>query len=529
MSAAALAAAEDRLRALGLTGAQAFGALLDGLRARRGAPIAVAPAVAAAVEAVPAELDLVGLAYERFFSDLFKGARGQYFTPPQVVSLMVSLAEVAPGEDVLDPTCGAGGLLVAAARRGARVRGIERDPLLAGLAALQLEDGGGAVTCADWFTWDGPPADVVLANPPFSVRVTDPAALARHGAGGRAWAPSDALVVSALARAVRPGGRVVVALPWSVAFNPRRRGEREALDAAFVVHAAVGLPEGVFRPFGGAGGRAVVFSLVRRPAPQAAEPRWAEVRDPGFDPRSVHIRPTAGGEIEALCAGRGWRPMPAGLAARPPTPGPAPVGVPVGAWVAVGAVAEARSERATVGDLVELGDVDRASGAVRARPGDAVRRPVLRAGDVLVARIRPELGTVTRVPADSAPLRGSFEWIPLAAGPAGGYLACALRTAAFRARLPPTSGQTRPRTSPAAVLATPIRWPGAERAAAWTALSDAVAATRDRARAAQELLQAAAERWESGEGSASELDAAVAAARAALGASVGYDGDGEVP
>ena len=34
----------------------------------------------------------------------------------------------------------------------------------------------------------------------------------------------------ALARAVRPGGRVVVALPWSVAFNPRRRGEREALD-----------------------------------------------------------------------------------------------------------------------------------------------------------------------------------------------------------------------------------------------------------------------------------------------------------
>jgi hypothetical protein len=79
------------------------------------------------------------------------------------------------------------------------------------------------------------------------------------------------------------------------------------------------------------------------------------------------------------------------------------------------------------------------------------------------------------------------------------------------------------------VLATPVRWPGDARAAAWTALSDAVAAARDRALAAQALLQSAAERWESGEGTAAELDAAVAAARAALQAPVGYGDEAEVP
>ena len=34
--------------------------------------------------------DLLGLAYERFFPDLFKGLRGQFFTPPALGALLVS-------------------------------------------------------------------------------------------------------------------------------------------------------------------------------------------------------------------------------------------------------------------------------------------------------------------------------------------------------------------------------------------------------------------------------------------------------
>ena len=83
-------------------------------------------------------VDLFGLAYERFFPDVFKGARGQFFTPTQVVHLTVGLCGLTRGERVLDPTCGSGAFLVAAGRLGASVAGVEIDPELVALARLNL-------------------------------------------------------------------------------------------------------------------------------------------------------------------------------------------------------------------------------------------------------------------------------------------------------------------------------------------------------------------------------------------------------
>jgi hypothetical protein len=73
--AAALVRAEDRLRARGWTGAQAFDALLPALEARL-APggagdLGVDPEIAAIAAELPLagpDIDLLGLAYERFFA-----------------------------------------------------------------------------------------------------------------------------------------------------------------------------------------------------------------------------------------------------------------------------------------------------------------------------------------------------------------------------------------------------------------------------------------------------------------------------
>src|SRR5690606_10504378 len=123
---------------------------------------------------------------------LFKGKRGQYFTPRPLVDLLLDRVALAPGERVLDPTCGSGGFLVRAAQRGARVVGVELDPLLADLARLNLELAGcaGEVIAGDAFATDfssaraAPreidPVDVVVANPPFSVAIRDPAVLDRY-------------------------------------------------------------------------------------------------------------------------------------------------------------------------------------------------------------------------------------------------------------------------------------------------------------------------------------------------------------
>ena len=81
----ALVHAEDRLRAAGLTGAQAFDALASAVEERLGMPAEVTPEARALAAALPLDGEPLGLAYERFFADLFKGRRGQFFTPPPIV------------------------------------------------------------------------------------------------------------------------------------------------------------------------------------------------------------------------------------------------------------------------------------------------------------------------------------------------------------------------------------------------------------------------------------------------------------
>jgi len=48
-------------------------------------------------------------------------------TPPAIVEAMLDLAEIRPGESLLDLGCGDGRIVVAAARRGARALGVDID------------------------------------------------------------------------------------------------------------------------------------------------------------------------------------------------------------------------------------------------------------------------------------------------------------------------------------------------------------------------------------------------------------------
>nr|MBC8455117.1 N-6 DNA methylase [Deltaproteobacteria bacterium] len=143
--AAALHSAENRLRAVGLSGRNAYAALCRNLAKRLNIPAHLwidgpdAPADAR-LDRIPltSELDLFGLAYERFFPEVFKAEHGQFFTPRPLVELMTDMAEVRPGDRVLDPTCGSGTFLVVAQNRGAEVEGIEVDPELVALCRLNL-------------------------------------------------------------------------------------------------------------------------------------------------------------------------------------------------------------------------------------------------------------------------------------------------------------------------------------------------------------------------------------------------------
>ncbi len=538
--AAELREAENRLRASGLMGRAAFAALCRHLARRLDLPPHLwlegpdAPPQAQ-LDRIPltAELDLFGLAYERFFPEIFKAERGQYFTPRPLVELMVDLAEVRRGERVLDPACGSGSFLAAAWGRGAEIDGFEVDPELVGLCQLNLALLGAnprSVRRADLFRereedrWD-----VILANPPFSVDIEDPDVLRGYGlARGKPRVSSDVLFLEAAHRLLRPGGRMAVVLPHSVLANPRFEPIRAWLDERFVRRALISLPEGVFRPFGGAASRAAIVCLQRRPA-ELRPFLVARVRNPGFDPRSRTYKRTEPDELALLRIA-----LRSGTVARVPAD--------VGSWEPDALLGErvigAEVQTATLGELaelapwsirpadrpeerfteVDLADVDKATGEVtgaRALPGSEFLggKTAFREGDLLVSRIRPELNNVVLVrrpdPALPAEMCGSSEWVRLRPRRTPHFVLLAARSSFVRQQLRATGGQTRPRIQAADLPDVEVPDPGPALRERLDALLDEAYLLRLRARERLDAITALYERFGRGELDAQGLERAL--------------------
>lgn len=533
-----LRAAEDRLRAAGLGGRRAFVALARHLAGRLGLASELWPEgpdapASAHLERLPLspELDLFGLAYERFFSDLWKGERGQYFTPRPLVELVADLAQLRPGDRVLDPTCGSGGFLVAALARGADADGIEVDPDLVALARLNVALHGGnprGVVAADFFAApdDGERWDAILANPPFSVEVADPTVLARYSlANGRARVGSDVLFVEAALARLKPGGRLVTVLPYTVLSGAAFAAARAWIDTVAEREAVVSLPEGMFRPFGGTPTRACVIALRKRPA-EVRPMLAAVIESPGYDTRRQTFRRTEPDELVALrlhlrggpyaracwIAGGGWIPEEA-LRSSAIAPG-----VPLFVLSERADLVKGRASLATSVDItvVDFADVDKGTGEVvdaRVEPGATCEGVAFEEGDLLFGRMRPELNNVVLAarPRPGLPPRmaGSGEWVRLRPRGQAGFTLLALRSRFAREQLVVTGGQTRPRARVEDIAALQLPDPGPAARAALDALLTETWAERQRLRLRLAALDALYERFGRGEIDAAAIEAEV--------------------
>jgi SAM-dependent methyltransferase len=493
-----LRSAEDRLRAVGLSGRSAYAALCRNLAGRLNIPPHLwidgpdAPNEAR-LERIPltAELDLFGLAYERFFPEVFKAERGQFFTPRPLVELMADLANVRPRDRVLDPTCGSGTFMVVAKGRGADVDGIEVDPELVALCRLNLVLHGAnprAVRQADLFR-ESPDQqwDVILANPPFSVRIDDPEALKNFSlVQGRGRAASDTLFLQAAHDRLRPGGRMAVVLPRSILANESYQWLRAWLAARFVRRAIVSLPEGMFRPFGGTSARAIILVLEKLPA-RLDDFLIGVVEHPGYDPTRKRFRATETDDLSTMRIAIGQGTMaraPAGVRSWLPEEllaySTIPEHVPVLTLGEVAPLADQQSFRPSErgGEHfteIDLADVDKQTGEVaggRARIGHGFKgsKTPFDVGDLLFARIRPSLNNViiASKPHPDLPetLCGSSEWIRLKPEMDRYFALIAARSHFVRDQLGSTGGQTRPRIKASALPSLYVPDPGeANRAA----------------------------------------------------------------
>lgn len=528
--------AEQALRAAGLSGRNAYAALCRQVAAELDLPAHlwldgpdVPPSVSLPPPPVDPSVDLFGLAYERFFPEVFKAEFGQFFTPAPLARLVVALTGVEPGDRVLDPTCGAGTFLTLAAAEGATVHGIEVDPELAALCRLNLalhRLPAHAVARADLFAAavDGP-YDVILANPPFSVPITDPAVLARYTlARGRRRVQSDVLFLEAAHARLRPGGRLGVVLPWSIVTNPRFADLRAWCDQHFVRRAVVGLPEGVFRPFGGAAGRATVLVLEKRPATDTPIIS-AMVSDLGYDPRLQRLVPTHPDGLADLAdaARSGTAPtVPAGTATWSPAAHLARSGAApdrrLRRLVELAPI-DRRSLRVddeTALTEIDLADVDKNTGEVtsaRVRTPTDIRgsKAELFTGDLVLARMRPSLNNVAlvRPPRADLPPRifGSSEWVRMVPQAHPHFVLTASRSPFVRAQLGATGGQTRPRASIAAIEAVEVPVPADHVVAMLDQVVGQAHAVRHAARLRMDQASEAYAAWGRGELEDSHLEA----------------------
>jgi type I restriction enzyme M protein len=65
---------------------------------------------------IEAERDIIADAFETFIGHALKGGQGQFFTPRNVVKMMVDILDPDDEDPIIDPACGSGGFLIEALR-----------------------------------------------------------------------------------------------------------------------------------------------------------------------------------------------------------------------------------------------------------------------------------------------------------------------------------------------------------------------------------------------------------------------------
>jgi type I restriction enzyme M protein len=218
--------------------------------------------------------DVLGQAYEyllKNFADESGKKAGEFFTPRQVVRLIVRILDPQPGESIYDPAAGSGGMLVETINtvrahggdtRTLRLYGQEVNLTTAAIARMNLflheiEDfkivRGDTLRSPGLRNPDGTIArfDVVIANPPFSLAnwgadiwAADPRSFcgvppAKNG--DFAWVQHMVSSMTAVS------GRVGVVMPHGVLFRPGVEAKiRQCLIEQDRLEAVVGLPRNLF-------------------------------------------------------------------------------------------------------------------------------------------------------------------------------------------------------------------------------------------------------------------------------------------
>ncbi|MCM1941508.1 type I restriction-modification system subunit M [Streptomyces sp. G3] len=219
--------------------------------------------------------DELGQGYEyliKKFADDSGHTAQEFYTNRTLVHLMTMMLEPQPGESVYDPTCGTGGMLISTVaelkRQGKEWRnlhlyGQELNYGTSAIAKMNLFLHGivdGHITHGDTLA---KPAfldphgrlrtfDVVLANPPYSIKTWNRAAFTKDPYGRNTWGvppqnAADYAFIQHIEASLDPRtGRAAILLPHGVLHRIGEATVRKAMIDADAVEAVIGLAHGLF-------------------------------------------------------------------------------------------------------------------------------------------------------------------------------------------------------------------------------------------------------------------------------------------
>lgn len=289
--------------------------------------------------------DVIAEAFETFIGYALKGAQGQFFTPRNIVKLLVEITSPKPDELVIDPACGSGGFLVESlkhmwsslenqakdygwsetvlneekmATAMQKIRGIEKDNFLSKVTKaymIIIGDGKGGIHCEDSLEqrkeWQEKTKqnislnqfDVLLTNPPFGkdIKIIGEAKLDQYNLAYQ-WKKENnifiktdklkteevpqILFIERSLQLLKDGGRMAIVLPETFFHAPKSRYVLNFMLKNNNLTWVIDLPHNTFRPHNNAKCLAVI---IEKNTQQQDKINMAVIEEMGHDHQGKEI------------------------------------------------------------------------------------------------------------------------------------------------------------------------------------------------------------------------------------------------
>ncbi|MCP4349661.1 MAG: N-6 DNA methylase [Desulfobacterales bacterium] len=234
-----------------------------------------------------ADRDVFADAFEELVGTAFRGGEGQFFTPRNVVQMMIDILEPQPGERIIDPACGSGGFLAYILRELLKnkvsnyfLTGIDKDLFLSRLAKIYLTllgEDDYHIFCENSLDEPGKwkketqelvqlnSFDLILTNPPFGAKIPVVGNnLLKQYELGHYWTknqtkrhltkkirnkrPPQILFIERVIQLLKKGGRAGIVLPEGIFGNPSDRYIWDCIRKHASVVGVVSLSQETFQP-----------------------------------------------------------------------------------------------------------------------------------------------------------------------------------------------------------------------------------------------------------------------------------------